>query len=258
MSHVIMGVRSNGLTLSNVIISDIGFIIPFGGTTITYTDDLDVAKLLSSGDLVTFTQDNAYPAAGPGNTNTLILTDGTNDIPPGGVNDFLGGLEQGRRNNCDAITNPAVTDDDSIGYAVCSRWVNTLTGEAWMCTDATAGAAQWVRISGVVGNEYAIILDFAYNDASPKVFGTLNLNDTIINSEIEIFTDFDDVASLLQLSITGQDTILATGDVDATLIGTYGNETNYTVSPASTLTLAISPGSSTQGAGRVTVSVRSA
>lgn len=43
----------------------------------------------------------------------------------------------------DAVVNPTVTDDEDYGYEVGSTWVNTVSGEVFNCTDATAGAAVW-------------------------------------------------------------------------------------------------------------------
>ncbi|MER9376001.1 hypothetical protein [Mesorhizobium sp. M0491] len=47
------------------------------------------------------------------------------------------------KNNFSAVTDPAVTDDSSEGYQIGSTWVNTATDTAWLCVDATAGAAIW-------------------------------------------------------------------------------------------------------------------
>lgn len=43
----------------------------------------------------------------------------------------------------DGTANPAVTDDSAAGYAVGSRWLNVTSGEEFLCTDASAGAAVW-------------------------------------------------------------------------------------------------------------------
>lgn len=42
---------------------------------------------------------------------------------------------------------PTVDDDETAAYAVGSIWVNTVTGEAFILTDATDGAAVWVSIT---------------------------------------------------------------------------------------------------------------
>jgi hypothetical protein len=50
-------------------------------------------------------------------------------------------------NNFSATTNPAVTDDADDGYSVGSIWVNVTLDIAYICTDATAGAAVWAPIN---------------------------------------------------------------------------------------------------------------
>src|SRR5690606_38405325 len=47
-----------------------------------------------------------------------------------------------------------VTDDEDYGYEVGSTWVNTVSGEVFSCTDATAGAAVWSLLNrkNVVGS----------------------------------------------------------------------------------------------------------
>jgi hypothetical protein len=42
---------------------------------------------------------------------------------------------------------PTVTDDSSAGYGVWDKWLNQTSGEAYVCLDATAGAADWQNIS---------------------------------------------------------------------------------------------------------------
>jgi hypothetical protein len=47
---------------------------------------------------------------------------------------------------------PPVTADSSLGYVVGkSLWLQT-TGEVWVCTDATAGAAEWKRVGVAVSS----------------------------------------------------------------------------------------------------------
>jgi hypothetical protein len=42
---------------------------------------------------------------------------------------------------------PTVNDDSEAGYARWDKWLNQTSGEAYVCTDATAGAAVWQNIS---------------------------------------------------------------------------------------------------------------
>lgn len=49
-------------------------------------------------------------------------------------------------NNYTATTDPTVNDDSADGYTPGSIWYNTTgTGEAFLCTNNTAGAAKWIK-----------------------------------------------------------------------------------------------------------------
>lgn len=47
------------------------------------------------------------------------------------------------KNNITATTAPSATDDSSKGYEVGSSWINQTTDTAYICVDATVGAAIW-------------------------------------------------------------------------------------------------------------------
>ena len=51
------------------------------------------------------------------------------------------------KDNLTATTNPGVTDDTTKGYTKGSRWINTSANpkEAYVCLDATEGAAVWAN-----------------------------------------------------------------------------------------------------------------
>lgn len=76
---------------------------------------------------------------------------GSGDAPPipltTGVSGYLaaanGGV--GGRNNVSATSAPTASNDSSQGYAVGSRWVNVTTDLAYVCVDASVGAAIWNR-----------------------------------------------------------------------------------------------------------------
>lgn len=48
-------------------------------------------------------------------------------------------------NKFDATTAPGVGDDSGDGYSIGSRWIDTTADEAYVCLDATLGAAVWVK-----------------------------------------------------------------------------------------------------------------
>jgi hypothetical protein len=78
---------------------------------------------------------------------------------------------EGPLNNPDATTDPSGTrvggtisdsdDDRNDGYGPLSFWLNNTSQEAFVCTNATVGAATWVSLSesglGVTGNAWTIV-----------------------------------------------------------------------------------------------------
>lgn len=100
---------------------------------------------------------------------------------------------------------------------------------------------------------------FTFATGSPLDFGTLVSGDDIIDSEIDITTVFDDAATLISLGqVSSPGNIFSTADLDPTKLGTYHNGMNFLVSGSDSICLQILPGTSTQGAGRVTLTVRRA
>lgn len=55
-------------------------------------------------------------------------------------------------NNFVATTDPTANDDSDDGYSVGSLWVNTTNDTAWICADASSGAAVWDRVDGPLNN----------------------------------------------------------------------------------------------------------
>jgi len=57
--------------------------------------------------------------------------------------DLAGGSASAIKNNYNATSLPTTTDDSSAGYGVGSQWIDTTSDTAYICVDATAGAALW-------------------------------------------------------------------------------------------------------------------
>jgi len=51
-----------------------------------------------------------------------------------------------------AAVNPTVNDDLTAGFATGEAWLNTVTGQYWLCYSAAAGAAIWMRDSVMYGS----------------------------------------------------------------------------------------------------------
>lgn len=76
------------------------------------------------------------------------------------------------RNNFDAVADPTVNDDNTLGYGRWSRWVNTLTGSLFACSDNTTGAAVWVAL-GVAGALMCFFLGGFYGNRMAEAFAAV-------------------------------------------------------------------------------------
>ena len=91
------------------------------------------------------------------------VTDATNVAAAGAVMDsdisagegFLrktgSGAYEAIKSNLSASASPGVTDDTNAGYKIGSLWLDTTKDRAFLCLDATVGAAVWVGISASAG-----------------------------------------------------------------------------------------------------------
>lgn len=73
-----------------------------------------------------------------GAANGLATLDGGGKVPLTQLDGTAG-----TKDNLAATADPAVTDDSNAGYAVGSQWINVTTDKAWICVDASVGAAVW-------------------------------------------------------------------------------------------------------------------
>lgn len=79
-------IKTNASQPTDVLIKDLGFLVPNSGGSVTFTDIPNLQDCNTSVNLRTLTTDNAFGA----NSSTLILNNGTSDIPQAQANDFLG------------------------------------------------------------------------------------------------------------------------------------------------------------------------
>lgn len=78
-------IKSNPSTVSDVLISDFGILIPSGGGSETFNDSNSLLTIKQSQDILSLTTDNAFGV----NSSTLILNDGSIDIPQANIVNFL-------------------------------------------------------------------------------------------------------------------------------------------------------------------------
>ncbi len=108
-------------------------------------DQLDADKAASA-DLATHTADTANPHAV---TKAQL---GIANVPD-------------LKLNLKATADPTATDDSKAGYAVGSRWVNTVTDTEFVCVDATNGTAAWKETTAQAGGAGAIASVFGRTGA---------------------------------------------------------------------------------------------
>lgn len=88
--------------------------------------------------------------------------------------------------NLGASVAPTVNDDSSGGYTPGSIWADTTADEAYVCVDASVGAAAWVKITGgsAVQNNYAAVADPTTTDDSGSGYSVgsmwINTNNGLI------------------------------------------------------------------------------
>jgi len=63
--------------------------------------------------------------------------------------------------NYTSVVMPQPTDDSASGFAVGSRWINTLTNIEYVCKDSTAGAALWITGDSTIDipSTYSLYVD---------------------------------------------------------------------------------------------------
>lgn len=101
---------------------------------------------------------------------------------------------RGPRFNGNAIVDPSINDDEAMGYFTGSVWVNTVTGIAYMCADATAGAAMWTPLRPDIISVY----DGLGNQTFTTSPTTINMDVVKKNTNGTIYSISSDVITVSQ------------------------------------------------------------
>ncbi|UAT28878.1 tail protein [Dinoroseobacter phage vB_DshP-R7L] len=116
----------------------------------------------------------------------LVLVNGElQELPTGDTLPGAGGVQ----NNFAATTDPAVGNDNTEGYTVGSVWVNTTADTAWVCLDASTGAAVWTESTAAGGGGASI---FTALTDTPAAY-TGQAGKMLIVNPGETALEFDDV-----------------------------------------------------------------
>lgn len=78
----VLTIRTHASQATDVLVKDIGLLIPSGGAVQTFTRRFDLKQIIQSKDLVTLATDQAFGA----NQSTLIINNGVADLPVNGGN----------------------------------------------------------------------------------------------------------------------------------------------------------------------------
>lgn len=128
------------------------------------------------------------------------------------------------------------------------------SGSIWVSTGPSN--TEWILVT--TGTPY-IVTTFSLATASPLDFGALFTGDEILDSDVVIEVPFDDPTAMLSFGlVSSPGNILSTAAIDATTVGTYNNSEDFSLAAPDSLRLQILPGASTQGSGKVIVTVRRA
>lgn len=170
--------QANGLRINDGTDDYIHFISTIGGKKIKFHKDLEITGNItisgtvdgidvsnhthSASDIVSGSFDNARVSAanvtqhtgsivhqnlsGAGTyTHTQIDAHINNTSNPHSVTKAQVGLGDvlNIKHKVDGIVAPTSSNDNTEGYSVGSKWVDTITGNAYICTNASTGAAVW-------------------------------------------------------------------------------------------------------------------
>lgn len=144
-------------------------------------------------------------------------------------------------NNTAAVV-PTVNDDETLGYAIDSKWFDSVTGILYTCEDATTGAAVWTAINAVVAGVNSVTGNYVDNTdpANPIITVPLNNPTAVVAPTVNDDSGagysigsewFNTATSTLYIA---QDVTVGAAVWDAVTGGGSGN-TDYTVNADETI-----------------------
>jgi hypothetical protein len=121
-------------------------------------------------------------------------------------------------------SDPGSSNDNTEGYSVGSRWINTTTGVEWLCTSSATGAATWVAMvptleqvtTAGASSDKAVTLSnglslsgstFNMNDGSGSGGGTFNLDQGTLNFDANSSIGSDGSGHITIASLDGSITL---------------------------------------------------
>lgn len=119
-----------------------------------------------------------------------------------------GGTASSIKNNYSATSAPTGAHDSSAGYAIGSNWINISSGTAYICVDASIGAAVWTSSSA---GSFSLDADSGTSQTieggdTLTISGTANAIDTVVGATNTVTIDISN-------SYSGQTSITTLGTV---------------------------------------------
>lgn len=174
---------SNVSTTSDVLIRDLGFLIPFGGGSETITNDAELQESSTSGDLFDLLTDDAFGV----DSSTLILNDGTSDIDQSDIRAFLDNVASGPTGatgadgavGADGATGPTGAAGDG-GGVFGSEYIYVSDEGASTTTSTTFQHKLRLETSLVPAGNYIIrwYYEWAFGSGNFQFLGRVQLDDS--------------------------------------------------------------------------------
>ena len=134
-----------------------------------------------------------------------------------------------------ASVNPTTVDDSHLGYIVGIHWVNTSTGEEFVLTDATAGAAVWKSTTAQGGGSYVPPTGTGYTHITAGAQDVAAKTPTQVKADLAISTsDVSGLGTLATQNGTFSGTSSGTNTGDQTISDATITTTDITTNNVST------------------------
>lgn len=208
------------------------------------------------------------------------VTGGSLDLIAGDVNDLIDPIGTGGDVNITAGT-VSLTDETIVGLggsvviksgqgAVNGAIVNKIGDENALTINSNRafgiGSTTDYGVNGRILTTHGALQEptweargvaeirFDYGDATPKNLYIIDEDKTVLQVSIVILTEFDDPTATLSVGDADDaERLLTITDNIPSQLGTYTTDPAYQYLSTSTITLSISPGTSTQGSGLVVI-----
>lgn len=135
----------------------------------------------------------------------------------------------GPQNSYEATSAPSVTNDSSEGFGVGSQWVDTTADEAYICVDASVGAAVWENITLTADDLADVAVSGSYDDLTDAPFHDSASNWEANGSlELDIYTIYFGASNDSQIYDNGSELYIGSNN-EITLSSSSGIYCDYSL-----------------------------